>query len=326
MALRSSASSSSNRCSPALAALLCAGLLAVGCKSAPQVFPDKGGGPIAPEATRVTFQPPAGERIVEKSVTQRTERQGQTRNEEVVRATLESRFDRAERGWTLTQGMQAVEYRHNGTVVENPLVQFMTRLPIRARLAEDGTFVRLDNADEIQAAIGAAFSDPNEVAVMREYFAPEAVEAQVRREWEGKYGGLLGREVAAGHALYQVESLATESAELFYVTERKVQGTRTAADGTRELVLSVSCPTSVDAAANAEELRRKLDEAGAPALHPGVRCEGEQIIGLQPFVPRSLAQQIMVKVEGKGGPLELVLVKETRTESVGTQGAAQEVR
>ncbi len=319
---------SSNLRTLALAATVFSGVLSQGCKSAPKVFPDREAGPIAPAATRVVFRPPAGEPIVEKSVTRRGERQGQVRNEEIVAATLETRFDRTERGWTMTQAVSSVEYRRNGTSIDNPLVQFMTRFPIRALLAEDGTFVRLDNPEQIQTAIAQTFTDPNERAVMQDYFSPEAVEAQVKREWEGKYGGLLGREVAAGYALYQVESLATLDSEVFYVTERKVEGTRVAADGRRELVLSVSCPLRLEEAANGEAMRRALEEAGAPALNASVRCEGEQVIGLEPFAPRSMAQQVLAKVDGQDGPLELVLVKETRTESAGgaATAAGQEAR
>jgi hypothetical protein len=291
-------------------------LLSGGCKSAPQPFSGPEGD-IAAGAVRVNFQPPAGEQIVERSMTQRTERRGQAGVEEVVKATLNSRFDRRERGWTLTQGVTDVEVRHAGKLIDNPLVQLVTRFPIRVRLAEDGAFVQLENPEEIETAIREVFTDPNEAKVMLQYFAPEALEAQVRREWEGKYGGLLGREVAPGFAVYQVDSVTTaDGAELFHVVERKVTGVRRRDHG-RELVLEISCPLRVQDAARPEEMMRKLEEAGSPPLNASVRCEGEQVVGLEPFVPRSTAQQVIARVEGaEGGPVEIRVVKELRTESI----------
>ncbi len=295
--------------------------LALGaCKSAPQPFKDDG--ELAPAPVRVDFRPAAGETIVERSNTQRTERRGAASVQEVVRATMESRFDRRERGWALTQAVSEIDVSHGGQRIDNPLVQLVTKFPIRVRLAEDGAFVELENPDEITSAVKESFPNPEEAKVMLQYFAPEALEAQVRREWEGKYGGLLGREVAPGYALYQVESTTTgDGVEIFYVVERKVAGVRTRDHG-RELVLTISCPVRTDDAARPEEMRLKLEEAGVPALNASVRCEGEQVVGLEPFAPRGTAQQVTAKVDGEGGPVEILLVKETKTAKVGASPRA----
>ena len=302
------------------AALLAVAFVGVGCKSAPQPF--KGEPDVAPATVRVDFKPAAGETIVEESFTQRTERRGQTQVQEVVRTTMESRFDRRERGWSFSQAITQIEVTHNGQRIDNPLVQLVTKFPLRVRLAEDGAFVELENPEEVTRAVQESFPNPEEAKVMLQYFAPEALEAQVRREWEGKYGGLLGREVGPGNALYQVESTTTgDGEEIFYVVERKVAGVRTRDHG-QELVLTITCPLRPDDAALPEQMRARLDEAGTPPLNASVRCEGEQVVGLTPFAPRGTAQQVTAKVDGEGGPVEILLVKEMKTVSVGPSTSA----
>src|SRR5215216_2574471 len=122
----------------------------VACKAAPHPFPDDDRIPSSP--VRVTFRPPEGTSIVERLETIRREGPEAGREVQSVHATLTSTFERSGEGWILTQQLSDVRAERGGAAVQSPFLDLMTRFPIRLRLAKDGAFVQLANAEEAQAA------------------------------------------------------------------------------------------------------------------------------------------------------------------------------
>lgn len=295
------------------------------CKAAPRPFPEQG--QVAATPVRVSFVPPEGTPIIERLFTTRSEGADAGSDTQGVQATLTSTFERSGDGWLLTQRLSEVKAERDGASVESPFLALMTRFPIRLRLAKDGAFVRLANPEDAEAAIRATFPDPEQAAVVLRYLTPEAIETQAKIEWNGKYGELLGRDVLPGHAWYAWETIPlVAGAELGYVLERKVAQLRQGQQG-RELVLSLSCPASPDAAANSLAMRGLLESHDDPALDPTVACGGEQIIGLEPFVPRSLRLELSAAPkDAAGAPRRLTMTRTMRTEQPApARGATQEV-
>jgi hypothetical protein len=312
---------------PALVRVLTMGAATwVACKAAPSPFPDDDR--VSPPPVRVTFRPPEGTPIVERLATVRKE-EPQTGGEvQSVNATLTSTFRRSGDGWILTQQLSEVRAERGGVAVQSPFLELMTRFPVQVRLAKDGSFVRLANPEDAQAAIRAQFDDPQQAAVVLRYFTPEAIEQQARLEWNGKYGELLEREVLPGHAWYDWETLPlTGGAELSYALERKVKEVRRGARGL-ELVLALSCPASPEAAANSIALRRLLESREGSELEPTVSCTGEQVLGLDPFLPRSLRLELSAAPKDAGGtPRKLAMTRSVRTEETSATGSVtQEAR
>ena len=60
---------------------------------------------------------------------------------------------------------------------------------------------------------------------LERFFAPEALEARARREWEAKYGGLLRRNLVVGQRTWAVGGSSTGTGEVMYLLERTVTGT-----------------------------------------------------------------------------------------------------
>jgi hypothetical protein len=265
--------------------------LVVACKAAPRPFPDA---ESAPAAIRVAFLPPDRTPIVERLSTTRVEGPDGGREVETVHATLTSTFERAGEGWLLTQRLSDVRAERGGSEVESPLLTLMTRFPIKLRLAKDGAFVRLANPEDAEAAIRATLPDPEQATVVLGYLTPEAIEREAKLEWNGKYGDLLGRDVVPGHAWYAWEVVPLAGgAKLGYVLERKL-----------------------------------LQARDDPALEPTVACNGEQVIGLEPFVPRSIRLELnAAPKDPSGGQRRLAWTRTMRTqEPLGVGVRKQEVR
>ena len=309
-------------------ALVCAGAMAsaalVACKSAPRPFsaPER----IPPSPVRVAFRPPEGTPIVERLTTVRREGVEPENEAQAVTATLTSTFERAGDGWVLTQRLSDLRAERGGSVLQSPFLELMTRFPVRVRLANDGAFVQLANPEDVQAAIRATFPNPEDAAMVVRYFTPEAIERQARLEWDGKYGELLGRDVLPGHAWYEWDTVPLSSGTEFrYVLEHKVKEVRRGERGP-ELVLGLSCPASPEAAANSVAMRRLLDSRDSPGQEPTVTCSGEQVLGLDPFLPRSLQFELSASPkDAAGAPRKLAITKSLRTEaSTATSSVTQE--
>jgi hypothetical protein len=186
--------------------------------------------------------------------------------------------------------------------------EVLTRAPLRVRLAADGAFVKVLNADEGLKALRQVVPAGQQAGALEAFFAPEAVETRARREWDAKYGGLLQRNLTVGQHTWAVEGFITAEGEVRYVLDRMVTGTELTDQGDA-LVLSLKCldalPEDVPG-----ELREVLEEAGSPALTPGVACEGEQVVARGYFVPirRTLT------VHGREGDATWTLATQTRLE------------
>jgi hypothetical protein len=298
----------------------------VACKAGPRLFPDTEASRASP--IRVAFLPPERTPIVEQLSTTRVEGPDGGTEVQTVHATLTSTFERAGDGWLLTQKLSDVRAEREGAGVESPFLALMTRFPIKLRLAKDGAFVRLANPEDAEAAIRATFPDPEQAAIVLRYLTPEAIEKQAKLEWNGKYGDLLGREVLPGHAWYAWEAVPLAGgAELGYVLERKLLQARPS-DGGRELVIALSCPNSPEAAANSVAMRALLESRDELAMEQTVACTGEQVIGLDPFVPRSIRLELTAAPKDpSGGKRPLAMTRTMRTqEPLGIGVRKQEVR
>ena len=300
--------------------------LVVACKAGPRPFPDADAPAASP--VRVAFVPPERTPIVERLSTTRVEGGDGGTETQTVHATLTSTFERSDDGWILTQRLSDVRAERRGAEVDSPFLALMTRFPIKLRLATDGAFVRLANPEDAEAAILATFPDPQQAAVVLRYLTPDAIEKQAKLEWNGKYGDLLGRDVLPGHAWYAWEVVPlADGAELGYVLERKVTETR-ASDAGRELVIALGCPTTPEAAANSMAMRTLLESRDEPTLEKTLVCAGEQVIGLDPFVPRSMRLELTAAPKDpSGAERRLALTRTMRTQDHSGVGVLkQEVR
>lgn len=282
------------------------------CKSAPKPFPDDPSAPVP--AVRIRFAPKDGTELRERLVNLRTERSSAGELQESVTFVMNSRFERAGEGWMLTQTVPEVSISVNGQKIESNLAQLVTKFPVQVRLAADGTFVRLLNDQQIVDVVRAELpEDASEQLVSA--FSPEAIEEQTRKEWNDKYGELLGRELAEGSAWYTVESLLTTQGEVTYVLEHAFSGTRTGEQGL-EVVISHNCPTSPDKAKRADAMEAALQAKGNPALEPSITCAGQQVLAVDPFVP--LSNTLEVRARGKepsGQPFDVSFNREVRREA-----------
>jgi hypothetical protein len=259
------------------------------------------------------FQPALGKTLVERSLTVRTESfvtpdlKG-TPWTESVEATVRSRFEAGERGtWRLTQEVSSVALKRNGEAVQNRLAELVTRFPLKLELAADGAFVRVLEPEAAEAAVRATFG-PEEAESLLPFFSAQALEQQAKREWEAKYGGLFGRDLAVGQTFYALEALGlTSGKQLEYAVERRVLGKVVTAYG-EALVLELRCLGVLEGAAKAE-VRRLMTEQGVKALEPSVLCEGRQEVVGSPFVPVSTRMRLVAHPKALDGtsPVEIAL-------------------
>jgi hypothetical protein len=259
--------------------LYCAVLLAACTKPASTLVPEAGTAP----PVRLEFRPPVDRAMTERVQTSRTVERADTRQSEEAELTTVSRFTPAENGWQLSQTVSRSRMTRGGVVVETVVDDVLARLPLRVRLAADGAFVKVLNADEGLKALRQVVPAGQPIGALEAFLAPEVVEARARREWEARYGGLLQRNLTVGQQTWAVDSFPTSEGEVVYVLERTVKGTELTDQGDA-LVLSLRCLEAVPEEAPAE-LREVLELAGNPPVTPGVTCEGEQVVARGYFVP-----------------------------------------
>ncbi|MFP2927157.1 hypothetical protein ACLESO_18560 [Pyxidicoccus sp. 3LG] len=132
---------------------------------------------------------------------------------------------------------------------------------------------------------------------LERFFSPEVLEARTRREWEAKYTGLFQRNLTEGQRIWAVDVLPVGEAQVAYVLERTVQGTRDTDYGDA-LVLSLRCLDALPADASTE-LTDAWETAGKPVLTPGVTCEGEQLVTRGRFIPVSRELTVKAAVAGE---------------------------
>jgi hypothetical protein len=284
--------------------LCCVVALAACTKSGSSLVPEAG----APLPVRLEFRPPVDRAMTERVQTVRTvEREG-TRLTEEVEMTTVTRFTPAEHGWQVAQSVTRARMTRGGAPVETVVDDVLTRFPMRVRLAADGSFVKVLNAEEGLKALRQVVPAGQQAGALEVFFAPDSLEARARRQWEAKYGGLLQRNLMVGQHTWAVERFSTSEGEVRYVLERTVKGTELTDQGDA-LVLGLSCLDAVPEDAPAE-LREVVEEAGEGPLTPGVTCEGEQVVARGYFVPirRNLSVQV------KAGGATWMLATETKLE------------
>jgi hypothetical protein len=259
---------------------LCAAVVWIACtKPASSLVPEAGTSP----PVRLEFRPPVDRAMTERVQTARTVERGSARESEEVELTTVTRFTPAESGWQFTQTVSRARMTRGGTPVETVVDKVLTRLPLRVRLAADGAFVKVLNAEEGLQALRQVLPAGQQSKALTAFFSPESLESRTRREWEAKYDGLLQRNLSMGQHTWAVEGFPTDEGEVLYLLERTLTGTELTDQG-EALVVGLKCLGAVPDEAPAE-LQQVLEEAGSPALTPGVTCEGEQVVAKGYFVP-----------------------------------------
>lgn len=284
--------------------LCCAVLMAACTKPATSLVPEAG----APLPVRLDFRPPVDRAMTERTVSTRTVERGGARQSEEVELTTVTRYTPAENGWQLVQSVARSKMTRGGAPVDTVVDDVLSRFPLRVRLAADGAFVKVVNAEEGLQALRQVIPAGQQAGALEAFFAPEALEARARRDWATRYGGLLQRNLMVGQHTWGVDSFPTEAGDVVYVLQRTVTGTELTDQGDA-LVMSLRCLDAVPENAP-PELREVLEEAGGPTLTPGVSCEGEQVVARGYFVPvrRSLT------VRAKVGEATWTLATQTRLE------------
>jgi hypothetical protein len=270
--------------------LCCALVLAACTKPATSLVPEAG----APPPVRLDFRPPVDRALTERVQSSRVVERGGSRQAEEAEMTTVSRFTPAENGWQLVQTVSRARMTRGGAPVETVVDDVLSRFPMRIRLAADGAFVKVVNADEGLKALRQVVPAGPQAGPLEAFFAPESIETRARRAWQARYGGLLQRNLTVGQHTWGVDSFPAGDTEVVYLLQRTVSGTELTDQGDA-LVLSLRCLDAVPDDAPAQ-LREALEEAGAPALTPGVTCEGEQAVARGYFVPvrRSLTVRAVV--------------------------------
>ncbi|AKQ68114.1 putative lipoprotein [Myxococcus hansupus] len=250
-----------------------------------------------PATVRLDFQPPVDRVLTETQRSVRSvERGGQALREEVELSTR-TRFTPSEGGWLLAQSVPSSRLWRNGQEVPTGVADVLARFTLRAWLAADGTFVKLVEPEAAQEALRQVVPGGSEAGVLERFFAPEALEARARREWEVKFSGLLQRNLTEGHVSWAVDQVPMGDSQVAYVLERTVQGTRGTPLGDA-VVLSLRCLDALPEDAP-DALTDVWVMAGRPELTPGVACEGEQVVARGRFVPVSRQLTVRATVAGE---------------------------
>ncbi|MBU8899511.1 hypothetical protein KRR26_28235 [Corallococcus sp. M34] len=267
--------------------------LALGCHSRPRLVPVSS----PPPPLRLDFRPPVDRVLTELLQTSRTVERGGARTRDDAELTTQSRFAPSEGGWLLTQTVEHARRVHDGQEVTSAVDELLTRFALQQRLSADGSFIRLEGADAARQAVRQALPAGPEMALLERFFAPEALEARARREWEVKYGGLFQRNLVEGQRTWAVDAFTTGDSEGHFLLERTVQGSRATEYGDA-VVFTLRCLDKVPKDAS-RELLEAWSEAGSPALTSGVTCQGEQVVARSRFVPVHRRLTVSAPVRGE---------------------------
>ena len=203
--------------------------------------------------------------------------------EQVAEMTTTTRLAPEPQGWRLTQQVTHASLSRNAVPVKTLVEEVLVRAPLQIRLATDGTFVRLEEPGAALAALSAVRPAGLDVTALERLFAPEALEARTRAEWEVKYGGLYGRPLEPGQRVLAVGTVELGGREVTYLLERLFTGWRLTEHG-ETWVFALRCLEAPGEEAP-PEVRDVLNRAGDPEVTPGVTCEGEQLLGQSGFLP-----------------------------------------
>lgn len=257
---------------------------------------------------RLSFAPPPGRLLHERSVTTRADPDGT----EKVEATITSRYDRQQDGWLLTQWVPQVKVtRNEQEVPPQPLVDLVSKFPLKVQLAADGAFIQFTNPGDAQAAVRSTFANPEQERQVMAFFTPEAIEKQARQEWEDRYGGLFGRDLSEATVLYTVESFAlSDGTQVRYVLERRFKDVAPSAQGDAA-VLAMRCIGRAEEVAKIPAAARALEASGDASLEPSVSCDGQQIVALAPFLPVKRWLRLSARPKaGNGALVDVTLSRE----------------
>lgn len=251
--------------------------------------------PTAPRPLRLEFRPPEDSLLTE-TVKSSLQRGGVPGSQEAVLTTV-TRFTREQGGWLLTQRVTEARYSLNGAPVETLVDDVLTRFVLRVRLAADGAYVGVVEPEAALAALEAVAPPRQDVSLLEDFFAPDALEARTRGEWEVAYGGIYGRTLAPGQRSYAVGTVPLGGREVAYLLERTFHGTRTTEQG-EAMVFTLRCLEAPGEGAS-QEVRETLVLAGNPKLTPGVECEGEQLLGRGRFLPVRRGLTLKATLDGE---------------------------
>lgn len=257
--------------------LLLVALASACSRNVPSLVPKAG----APPPARLEFRPPDDSALTE-SLKSSVGRSGAPGTQDAELTTV-TRFTPEQGGWLLTQRVTQARYTREGTPVETLVDDVLTRFPLRVRLAGDGTFVRVVEPEAALAALAAVAPAGQDVSLLEGFFAPEALEARTRAEWEVKYGGLYGHAWEPGARSFVVGTVPLGGREVTYLLERAFSGTVPTEHG-EAMLFTLRCLEAPGAEA-AQQVLEALSQAGDPELTPGVQCEGEQLLGRGRFIP-----------------------------------------
>jgi hypothetical protein len=256
-------------------------VLATGChrQKPPSLMPSKG----EPPPLRLDFRPPVGRVLTETGTTTRTVTHAGAQVAEEAEVRMETRYTPASGGWLMTQAVTRTSLTRAGTPVNTLADAVLRRFALQVKLAADGAFVDAMEPEAAQQALHEVAPAGADVGALEAFFAPDAVEARARHEWEVKYAGLFRRNLVEGQRTWVVDRFPAGEGEVTYVLERIVTGTEASVYGDA-LTLGLRCLDKVSEGAP-KELREAWEAAGSPALTPGVTCEGEQVVARALFVP-----------------------------------------
>ncbi|OJH40777.1 hypothetical protein [Cystobacter ferrugineus] len=251
--------------------------------------------PAAAPPLRPLFLPPDDSLLTE---TVRTSlRHEGTPDAREAEMTTVSRFSAEQDSWVLTQRVTRSRYLQGGQPMESLVDTVLQRAVLRLRLAADGTYVRLVEPEAVLAAIREVAPRELDVTPLERFFAPDALEARTRGEWEVKYGGIYGRAWVPGQRGYAVGVLPVGGREVTYLLERTFTGTQLTEQG-EALVFSLRClaqPGDV----SPQAVRDTLRLAGDPQVTPGVECDGEQLLGKGRFLPVRRGFTLRASLDGE---------------------------
>lgn len=271
--------------------LLLVALASACSRKVPSLVPEPG----APPPTRLEFRP-SGDEALTETLTSSVRREGAPGVQEAELTTV-TRFAPEEGGWLLTQRVTRARYTRDGALVETLVEDVLTRFPLRVRLAGDGAYVRVVEPEAALEALGAVAPAGQDVSDLARFFAPEALEARTRDEWEVKYGGLYGRAWEPGERSYAVGTVPLGGHEVTYLLERTFAGARPTGYG-EAMVFSLRCLEAPGPDAS-QKMLQALSLAGDPELTPGVECEGEQLLGGGRFLPVRRGLTLRAALDGE---------------------------
>jgi len=200
-----------------------------------------------------------------------------------VELLLESRFERVDRGWRVSQKVASVQFKRENEVRVHPLGDVLPRFELVLETGADGRFLQVVNPEAPARALAEARLPAEAAASLAEYLAPAAVEARTRREWEASLGALYGQRMEEGTRFYGVEVLPGPAPERTFMLERTVRGTRDSEFG-EVLVLALRCPYPAPLPLPAGWAAARERWHGAAPEAP-VACDGEQWVRLQDGLP-----------------------------------------